>query len=197
MKSRQPQRRSRESGAFAVEFATVAVIFFVFLFGVIEVARAMYMFNTLQEVTRRAASGAATIDYRTAAAKDRVRQDAIFRDSAGTLVLGDPVTDQHIRIDYLALVRGSTGSMITPIPAALMPTCPARNRVTCMTNPNSPSCIRFVRARICDPGDASVCNPVRYRTLVSLVDLPMNLPVATTIVSADTLGFSPGMTPCP
>lgn len=187
-----------QAGVFAVEFALVLVLFLTFVFGVIELARAMYLFNTLQEVTRRAASGAAHIDFRDTAAKNRVRQAAIFRDSPGSLVLGGPVTAEHVRIDYMALVRAGDGSMtLTPIATGAMPSCPARNRVICMQDPNDPSCIRFVRVRMCDPGDSGACTQVSYQTIVPFVSLPVRLPMATTIVTAETLGFSPGMPLCP
>jgi hypothetical protein len=154
--------------------------------------------NTLQEVTRRAASAAAKTDFRDQVAKDRVRQRAIFRDDPGSLLLGDPITDAHIRIDYLALVRNGNGSMaLAPIGASSMPTCPARNRLTCMANPNDPSCIRFVRVRVCATEDPSACTPVRHKPIVPLISLPIDLPRSSTIAVAETLGFTPGMTPCP
>ena len=48
---------SRQRGVAAVEFALVVIIFLTLLFGIIELARSMYVFNTLKEVTRRAANG--------------------------------------------------------------------------------------------------------------------------------------------
>lgn len=187
-----------QSGFTVVEFAMVLVLFLTFLFGVIELARAMYVFNTLQEVTRRAANAAAHVNFRDESAKTEVRQNALFRNTGGQLILGDPVTDQHIRIDYLALVRAAGGSMtLTPIPIGSMPSCPARNRITCMANPNDASCIRFVRVRVCDPDDTNECTPVRYNAMVSLISLPLNLPKSTTIIAADSLGHELGTTPCP
>jgi hypothetical protein len=86
---------------------------------------------------------------------------------------------------------------LTAIPAAAMPSCPSRNRVLCMANPNDASCVRFVRVRVCAPGDAGVCAQVPYKTIVPLISLGFRLPMATTIVTAETLGFVPGMPPCP
>lgn len=187
-----------QAGVFAVEFAIVLLLFLTLVFGVIELARAMYLFNTLQEVTRRAASAAANTDFRDEAAKGRVRQGAVFRNSPGPLVLGDPVTDEHVRIDYMSLVRNGDGSMtLTAIPAGAMPACPARNRIICMDNPNDSSCVRFVRVRVCAPGDANACSQVPYKTIVPLIGLALRLPTATTIVTAETLGFATGTPPCP
>ncbi|HEY0488427.1 MAG TPA: TadE/TadG family type IV pilus assembly protein [Telluria sp.] len=193
-----PRLSRRASGAYSVEFAIVVVVFLAFVFGIIEIARAMYVVNTLQEATRRAATAVARIDFRDTAALDRARQRAIFRDSAGELVLGHPITDAHLRIDYLALVRGGTGVMtLTPVGAGAMPACPGRNRLTCTADPNDPSCIRFVRVRVCAADDTSQCKQVRYTPTVPLVDLPLDLPRSTTIALAETLGYTPGMTPCP
>ena len=187
-----------QRGVFAVEFALVLLLLLTLTYSVVELARAMYMFNTLQESTRRAASGAAQTDFRNEADKDSVRQDAIFRGSAGTLAVGDPITDAHIRIDYLALTRNADGSLaLSPIATSSMPSCPARNRIICMSDPNSASCIRFVRARVCDPSNTGTCNAVQYKPLMPLVDLPINLPRSETIVTAGSLGFVAGATPCP
>jgi len=190
--------RQSQAGAFAVEFAIVLTLFLTLVFGVIELARAMYLFNTLSEVTRRGASAAANTDFRDETAKDRVREAAVFRSSPGLLLLGDPVSDQHVRIDYLSLAHNGDGSMsLTPIPAGGMPSCPARNRLICLEDPNNPSCIRFVRVRVCDPADTGACNQVTYQTILPFISLPIRLPTSTTVVPAESLGFTPGMTPCP
>jgi len=61
--SRDRFRLRNQTGAAAVEFAFVAIIFFTLFFGVVEIARAMYISNTLQEVTRRAAELATNTDF--------------------------------------------------------------------------------------------------------------------------------------
>lgn len=190
--------RQLQAGVYAVEFAMVLTLFLTLVFGVIELARAMYVFNTLQEVTRRAAATAANTDFTDQPAVNRVRQGAVFRSSPGLLVLGDPVSDEHVRIDYLALARAADGSMtLSAIPNGSLPAGPALNRVICMSDPYNANCIRFVRIRICDPGDSDVCAPATYNTIVPFVSLPLRLPMATTIVPAESLGFTPGMSPGP
>jgi len=185
-----------QAGVFAVEFAMVLMLFLTIAWGVIEVARVMYMFNTLEEVTLRAASLAANTDFQDASAMSALRQAAVLRDTPGSLPLGDPVTDAYVRIDYLSLSNTGAVTMST-IPAAALPACAANNRITCMKNPYDASCIRLVRARICDPAVTGSCNRVQYKTLLSLVSLPLNLPTATAIVPAETLGAPAGAAPCP
>jgi len=189
---RQPQR-----GATVVEFALSVVCFFTAMFFVMEVARVLYVWNTLQEATRRAAAAAAVSDFSNAATMDAIRQAAVLRSSAGTLPLGTPVTDAHIRIDYLALTRNGDNSLsMTPIAAASLPACPARAHINCVANPNGASCIRFVRARLCAPG-TDACGEVQYQPLFPLTGINHALPQATTIVKAESLGYQPGSTLCP
>ncbi len=191
------QRNARRcAGAVTAEFAIVVTLFLLLVCSVIELARVMYMFNTLQVVTQRAAAAAAKADFTSAAAMGAVRQRAVFRGSAGVLAIGAPVTDEHVRIDYLSL-SDAGGAGMAAIPAASLPACPANNRVTCMQDPYGASCIRLVRARICDPADAGECRSVPYQALFSFVGVAFNLPKATAIATAETLGAPPGQAPCP
>lgn len=202
-KTNFPPRRTRakhssQAGAFAAEFGLILVVFFTVMFGVIELARIIYIWNTLQEATRSAAHAAAFTDFRDTAAMDALRQHAIFRSSAGKLILGDPVTDEHIRVDYMALVRSPDGTLtLTPIPAMSLPSCPMRNRYICTADPSDASCIRFVRVRVCKPG-GSGCDAVDYAPLLPFVHIDgLKLPTSTTIAKAETLGFQPGGPLCP
>ncbi|HEY8037125.1 MAG TPA: TadE family protein [Methylobacter sp.] len=49
----------RQKGIYIVEFTLVATLFFVLLFGVLEFARALFVWNSLTEATRRGARLAA------------------------------------------------------------------------------------------------------------------------------------------
>lgn len=179
-----------------VEFALIALAYFMLLFGIIELARIMYMYNTLAQATRIAATAAANIDFNNAAALDRTRLQAVFRTTPGTLAVGDPVTDQNIRIDYLYLARQGNGSLaMTPIPAGSLPACPSRNRHNCLVDPYSSTCIRLVRARVCT-GNANSCDAVQYEPLFKLLPFHFSLPTSPTIVTAESLGYSPGDALC-
>lgn len=192
-----------QSGTFAVEFALLAAFFFTVLFGVIELARVIYIFNTLQEVTRRAAHAASGTTFKkNDPAIILVRQNAIFQDGEGELAFGGPVTYKHIRIDYLALKRASNGELtLDPILTDDLPSCPSRNNFNCTIDQNAvgkSSCIRFVRVRVCDPATINKCVPVNYVPLMPLIpSLSLTLPISTTIVKAETLGYVPGQAVCP
>ena len=194
-----PGARRRQRGAAAIEFALLAAIFFTLVFGIIEVARLMYVYNTLQEVTRRAAAAAANVNPGDATALARLKQAAVFRTSAGGLALAPPETDEHIRINYLALTRaaGTNELSMTAIDPATLPGDAADNRYICMADPNAANCIRLVQVQVCDPSAPDACLPVTSQMLIPIIDLRVPLHKATTIVAAESLGYVPGGLPHP
>jgi hypothetical protein len=194
---RFPGRHQR--GTTAVEFAILAMLFFTLVFGIFEVARLMYAFNTLHIVTRRVADAAANVYPLDTVAIQNLKQAAIFRDSPGELLLAPPVTDAHIRIEYLALTRSGNTGALNPVPIARtsLPATAARHRQICMNNPNASNCVRLIQVSICDPGTSSECAPVLSRMLLPLLDLQVALHKARTIATVESLGYVPGTSPCP
>jgi hypothetical protein len=188
---------NHQGGTAAVELAIVMIPFLLFLFGIMELARSMFVINTLQEVTRRAAAGAANSDFHGTALAN-VKVHAILRDSPGPLILSDPVTDQHIRIEYMAIIRNADGSTTpTVIPTSSLPDTPEKNLAICAADSNAPTCVRLVRARVCDPGNTAACDPVIYQPVFPMIPFPMPLPASTTIVPAQSLGYvPPACLPC-
>ncbi|MEF9926974.1 MAG: TadE/TadG family type IV pilus assembly protein [Massilia sp.] len=184
------QTPTRQRGVAAVEFAVVAVVFFMLFFGIVDIIRALYICNILQEVTRRATALAVNSDFSDATAMLNVRTHAVFRTTRGALLFADPITDDYVKIDYLHIPATSD-----PVPIGTgMPASPRQNRINCTSNPNAANCIQLVRVRICLPGSASgVCDPVSYQTLTSFVPFSFGLPTATTIARAETLGMPPGV----
>ena len=181
---------ARQHGVAAVEFAVVAVIFFMLFFGILDIIRALYICNILQEVTRRATALAVNSDFNDASAMLNVRTHAVFRTGRGPLLFADPISDDYVKIDYLYIPATANPAPIgTSLPAS-----PRQNRINCTSNPNAANCIQLVRVRICLPGGASdVCEPVPYQTLASFVPFSFSLPTATTIARAETLGMPPGV----
>ncbi|MES2264791.1 MAG: TadE family protein [Pseudomonadota bacterium] len=172
-------------GATAIEFALAMPVFLLFVFGLLECTRMLYLWNTAQEVTRRAARAATVTDFTDAAALARLRRQAIFRNDDGVLVLGGEIGQDHVRIDYLSL--SAAGAMQ---PVATLPASPAANLAACTLDPHDPNCIRFVRVRLCTP---DACARVPYQSMVpGLLPLPdMSLPLSTTVVRAESLGYRP------
>jgi hypothetical protein len=179
---------AQESGVAAIEFALLALVFFTIVFGVIEVSRLLFVYNTLQEVTRRAAAAAVSVYPNQGVAIAKVKQNAILRESSGELVLAPPITDQNIRLEYLKFD-------LSVIPEASWPADAATNRAICMANPHASNCIRFVRASVCDLREVNACNPVTSAMMLPLIELRVPLHKATTIAPVESLGYVLGTPP--
>lgn len=88
----QTQSR-RQSGLVTVEFALIGAFFFLILFSIIEFGRLLFTWNTLDEVTRRAARLAAVCPISEQAT---VIDRAIFN---GNVISG--LSSAHLRVEYL------------------------------------------------------------------------------------------------
>jgi len=198
-------RRRRQGGVFAVEFAILAMLFFIFMFALLEVARAIYLWNVVPEITRRAARAAAVSDFSNANLLQSVREQAILRTGPGRLALGGAISDAYVRIEYLS--QASAGGMPAAAPVSAMPGCPQRNRINCLDDPHGASCIRYVRAQLCLPGSGNTggsCERVPYRPILPMLDSlfpsgarAVRLPSGVTLVVAESLGYQDNPTFCP
>ena len=197
----QPFRRSgslgrKQHGGAAVEFALLVIIFLSLVFGILELARAIYLFNILQEVTRRAGTMAANSNF-DAGTLETIRSQALFSDANGNLIYGAPITPAHLKIDYLSISRDTGTGAVTPQPISSMPACPTQNHANCVADPYGASCIRLVRVRVCQPGGGNSCTPVPYQMQFPFIDLSgLKLPRSETIVPAHTLGYKFGSVGC-
>lgn len=180
----------KQAGTAAVEFAVLAVVFFTFVFGIIETARLLFVYNTLQEVTRRAAAAAVKVYPTDTNATAAVRQHAIFRNSPGELMLAPPITDRHIRLGYLRFD-------LSVIPETSWPADASANRRICMMNSRAANCIRFVQVQVCDTGNTAECNAVTAQMMLPFIDLRVPLHRATTIAPIESFGYVPGTLPPP
>lgn len=148
----------------------------------------MFVYNTLQEVTRRAAASAVNVYPNDTSTIAVLKQDAVFRDSPGELVLATPVSDKHVRLTYLAYD-------LSVIPESSWPSNAAKNRQICTGSPHAANCIRFVQAQICDPGISNTCQAVTSTLVFPMVNLHVLLHKATTVVPAGSLGYVAGTPP--
>jgi hypothetical protein len=89
----------RQCGAAMVEFAIIGALFFMVLFGIIEMGRAFFVHNALQEAVRRGARVAAVCPV-TAAGIRFVKHVTIYKtpDSTDTPLLG--LAENNIRVSY-------------------------------------------------------------------------------------------------
>jgi hypothetical protein len=152
-----------QRGAAMVEFALIALIFFMVLFGIIEFARAMFTWNTLVEATRRGARVAAVCPV-SPSGIDLVKQATIFDNTPGdgsdTSLLG--LAAANIDVIY----RDKDMNTVTP---------PADDDITNEAYDN----IRFVQVEIAD-------------NLVHNLIIPgfssINVPPIRTVLPSESLG---------
>src|SRR5437762_8524909 len=91
-----------QRGVAAVEFALIAIVFFMVLLGITEFGRIMYIWNTTQEVTRRAAREAVVRDF-SAVETAAIKRESIFQvGTSGTVNLpsGAAVTNATLLLVY-------------------------------------------------------------------------------------------------
>jgi Flp pilus assembly protein TadG len=167
-----------QRGAAAVEFALIALMFFVLLLGIIEIGRALFVWNTLQEATRRAAREAVVscTDNNTIT---RIKRHAVFGNGEATthLPAAYEVADTNVVIQYSN--DSDFESIITPPNE-----CPNENIQVCLSDPADSGCIRYVRASI---------NDATYLPWIGQIigwpseGIPM--PNASVVMPAESLGF--------
>lgn len=176
-------KRRRAGGAVAVEVATLMLLFVIMVMGILEIARIMFLWNTLSAVTRRGASAIA------AAAPTADHSDALDRAAFGGVPLSTPRIDgSYLRVTYLNAARD-----IVSAP----PVCPSDNVVTCMADPTGAGCVRYVQVRLCQPGAGDACNPVQVTPLVGITRLlfanaQLYFPTFQTVTPVGALGYQPG-----
>src|SRR2546427_10241413 len=123
-------RAAAQRGAATVEFALIAIVFFLALLGIMEFGRLMYIWNTTQEVTRHAAREAVVRNF-SAAEIAAIQRESIFRGgSTGTAYLpaGVEITNTSVKIVYLTVDAGGNRGAIT---VGNMPADPADNISAC------------------------------------------------------------------
>jgi hypothetical protein len=171
--------RTRQAGIAAVELALVTIVLFTILFGIIELSRLLFLLGTYAQATGSVVRGAAMVNI--TADKDALRRRALMVTGDDPMVLSGGTTYQYLHIDYL----NGNGEAVSVLP------CAAANLVTCTNNPDDPSCIRFVRARLCQP-DSEGCANVPYEPMLPLGGiglLKFNLPWFTAIAPVESLGM--------
>lgn len=158
---------SRAAGVATVEFAIVSMVFLTLLFGILEIGRLMYVYNSLQEVTRRAAREA-TVRWIDDQAE--VKTLALFGGTA--LPGGAEVTSASIKIEYL----DATGSLVTTYPAD-----PGDNLSACGDATRVANCIYSVRVSI---------DNIQYSPMITLFSfLNVTMPTSTVTMHAESMGF--------
>jgi hypothetical protein len=183
----------RQRGAAAVEFGLVSFFFFTLLLGIVELGRLMYVWNSVQEVTRRAAREAVVSDFSTTQ-QVKVQRQAVFYSEDGdnsVLLPGTPeISAASVRLSYL----NASLTEITTLPAS-----PAENLSFCGDVTLVANCIRYVRAEVCtqsvDENGVTQCNAINYQPWIGFllgvggIDFNIPIPVSPVVMPAESLGF--------
>lgn len=99
----------RQKGIYMVEFTLVAAVFFVLLFGVIEFGRALFVWNSLTEATRRGARLAAVCPMDHAS----IANVAVFNtpDAGGASPILSGLNSSNVVTDYLDQAGVTTATL--------------------------------------------------------------------------------------
>jgi len=87
----------RQTGLVTVEFALIGGVFFLVLFGIIEMGRFLFTWNVLDEVTRRAARLAAVCPLNQT---EQVKQSAVFNSSILTSLTTENIDIQYLKVNF-------------------------------------------------------------------------------------------------
>ena len=90
--------RTRQKGTTTVEFAIIGTLFFVILFGIVELGRALFVWNGLADITRRAARIAAVCPPNDASVIRAAIYNAVGDGGSSSVISGlDPA---HVKLFY-------------------------------------------------------------------------------------------------
>jgi hypothetical protein len=167
-----------------VEFALVAALLLTLLFGVMELGRVLLVWNSAQEVTRRAARDAAVQGFTPTIPYDAVLQSGT---SSGTVAfpgVGE-ITNGKVLIQFMT---GDFGALIATAP----PANAALNQSNCAQG-ISP-CVLAVQASLCAPG-TTPCQPVSYLPIGIFGNVfQLFLPLSTVTQPLESAGALSGST---
>ena len=111
--TRKRSLRPNQRGQTLVEFALVAMVLLVIVFGLIEFARGLWTWNTIVQATR-AGARFAVVETPNLANDDAIKNYVVYLNSAGT---GDPVlpglTTSNVTVSFLKIDLGS-GAYVAP-----------------------------------------------------------------------------------
>lgn len=183
--------KTAQRGAAAVEFALVAIPFFLLLFGAMEFGRLLYLWNTAQEVSRNAARQAVVTDFNNTTAIAAIKRSAVFRSTDGTLPAAPEIANANVNIRYL----NAAGTLPT-----VMPADPGDNIAACLDATRADSCIKFVEVCL---STGNTCQPDESISFVPMISLfsrsgpnstdltGLRIPLSTVLMPAESLGFQP------
>lgn len=178
--------KKSQRGVALVEFALAGVVFFLLLLGAIEFGRLLYVWNTVQEVTRNAARQAVVTDFTDTAAKAAIQRSAVFRLDDGHLPASSEITNVRVNIRYL----NALGNEPTPT----TPSSPGDNIAACIDASRVTQCIRFVEVCVSTGTTCQTGQSIPFQPMIGLFSTfttDLKIPLSTVRMPAESLGFRP------
>lgn len=180
-----------QRGAAAVEFALVMVPFFLLLLGAMEFGRLLYLWNTVQEVTRRAARQAVVSQFDKNTVQN-IQRSAVFLapNVNGALPAAPEITNAKVVIRYL---RNADGDLANPLPKDA-----GDNSSACLDVKRVNSCIRFVEVCVSKGNSCAPDQLISFIPMISIfsqsgpfsTDLTgLKIPLSTVRMPAESLGL--------
>lgn len=175
-----PANPTRQRGTVAVEFALLSLfVFFPLIFALFEVGRYMHLYNTMQEVTRRAAREA-TVRWTDGDTKARNLAMFSTEDVAGVVPGAPEIVSGKLTIEYL----NKAGTAVDP---ANRPTDSGDNLSACNDALRTAVCIYSVRVEL---SGVQYSPFIGQSGLLNTNALKITMPASTVIMYAESLGFT-------
>lgn len=160
--------KKQQHGAALVEFGLVCLIFLTLVLGIVEVGRMLYLYNTMQEVTRRVAREAVV---RWVSDAPAIKTAALF--GASSLPGAPELTTSNIVISY----RNGADRVVANVPLD--------------AGDNLSACNDVLRTEDCITSVSVSLENVNFVPLVSLLGFTgFTMPYATVTMPAESLGFN-------
>jgi len=159
--------KSKHTGAVLVELAITALMFFIILFGVIEYSRLLFTWNTLTEITRRAARLAAVCPPNHPAIRDKAQ-----------LVSLPNFTDENIQVRYFDENDLELSSL------AFGTVSDTKTDPSSTYNQNFGN-IRYIQITVIN---------YQHRLIIPVVGGLVSSPIFTTVIPRESLGIGPRST---
>lgn len=178
--------KSKQSGVTIIEFAIIALfVLFPLLLAIMEFGRTFYLWNTVQEVTRKAAREAVVRNF-SIDEVGKIQKKSVFHpENASAATVGLPaaaniIKNSNVKITYL---QADGVNEVNPYPED-----PADNISACSDVTRQGSCIKFVRAEVCT---GNPCVGISYIPMLGLFSfLGVKIPVSSVVMPAESLGFT-------
>jgi hypothetical protein len=174
-------RLNRQRGAAIVEFAIIFALFIAFIYAIFEFGRMLFIYSSMQEISRRGARAAAIHSIATPIAdrKNEIRKLALF--GAEMFPGGPEIGYSNVSVRYLRADK------VTEITDDKIPVDAGDNLSACVDATRSDVCIKYIEVSV----QGVSFTPLIFKAGAMKADKTAHaMPDSTVIVYAESLGFT-------